>query len=118
MNIKTGEKRFLTSWKSEDDPSPGNFVLRVLPQRPPQAIVWMNETTPYWRSGQWDRSKFIGIPEMEASYQSGNDIQQDIDEGTAYLTKAYPTNSSLIIYTVLAPDGLMKVIYWDEGKAG
>lgn len=44
LNLKTGEKRFLTSWRSDNDPSPGNFTLGVDQQKLPQGLVWKGST--------------------------------------------------------------------------
>ncbi|GAB4831072.1 hypothetical protein Ancab_005082 [Ancistrocladus abbreviatus] len=38
VNTKTGEKRFLTACKNDDDPSPGNFTLGPVPQIPLQVF--------------------------------------------------------------------------------
>ena len=48
LNLKTGEKRFLTSWRSDNDPSPGNFTLGVDQQKLPQGLVWKGSAR-YWR---------------------------------------------------------------------
>ncbi|KAL7213278.1 hypothetical protein ACSBR2_015901 [Camellia fascicularis] len=58
LNTKTGEKHFLSSWKTEDDPSPGKFVCGITPETSPQAFIW-NGSKPYSRSGtvnimRWD----------------------------------------------------------------
>ncbi|CAL2273754.1 unnamed protein product [Prunus armeniaca] len=51
LNTKTGERRFLDSWKSANDPSSGTFVIGVTAELPPQVFLW-NGSNPYWRSGQ------------------------------------------------------------------
>ncbi|PON75042.1 Tyrosine-protein kinase [Parasponia andersonii] len=48
-------------------------------------FIWNNDSTPHWRSGPWDKLKFIGIPEMESSYRSALDIVEDVEKGTTYL---------------------------------
>ena len=45
MNIKTGERRSLASWQTEDDPSPGKFSVGVAAQMPLQFFI-RNETIP------------------------------------------------------------------------
>ncbi|CAA7023971.1 unnamed protein product [Microthlaspi erraticum] len=75
-NLATGEKRVLTSWKSDTDPSPGDFVVQISPQVPSQAFT-MRDSTPYWRSGPWAKTRFTGIPEMDETYTSPFSLQQD-----------------------------------------
>ncbi|KAF2304020.1 hypothetical protein GH714_026315 [Hevea brasiliensis] len=85
-NDTSGERLTVTSWKSDHDPSVGDFTVGVPPQTPPQAFVW-KRSKPHWRSGHWDKSMFIGIPEMEADYQSGVILVEDIQPGSIYLTQ-------------------------------
>ncbi|KAE8687771.1 S-locus lectin protein kinase family protein, putative isoform 2 [Hibiscus syriacus] len=49
--MKMNADILLTSWRSEDDPSPGNFTFRLDPQSRP---VVMEKSTIYWRSGRAD----------------------------------------------------------------
>ncbi|KAF2303533.1 hypothetical protein GH714_019021 [Hevea brasiliensis] len=76
----------ITSWKSDNDPSIGDFTAAVLPQTPPQAFAWKG-SKPYFRSGPWDKTKFIGIPETEFDYQSGLALIEGLQPGIAYITK-------------------------------
>ncbi|CAN6865407.1 unnamed protein product [Brassica oleracea var. botrytis] len=70
-NLATGEKRFLTSWKSYNDPSPGDFVAQITPQVPSQGFI-MKGSTPYWRSGPWAKTRFTGLPLMDESFTKGS----------------------------------------------
>ncbi|KAK3431841.1 hypothetical protein EUGRSUZ_E03757 [Eucalyptus grandis] len=40
VNVKTGKKLNLTSWKGKDDPSLGSFVMGVTSEKPPQLFTW------------------------------------------------------------------------------
>ena len=55
-----------TSWRSPDDPAPGNFTLGQDPLGSAQLYIWRSgqdgENTTYWRSGQWANNNFVGIP--------------------------------------------------------
>ncbi|XP_061994500.1 G-type lectin S-receptor-like serine/threonine-protein kinase At1g61500 isoform X2 [Rosa rugosa] len=61
-DLKTGKSLFLTSWKSESDPSSGIYTneLGRRTDMPAQDIIWINRSIPFWRSGPWDKSKYIG----------------------------------------------------------
>ncbi|XP_028055724.1 G-type lectin S-receptor-like serine/threonine-protein kinase SD1-29 isoform X1 [Camellia sinensis] len=114
LNTKTGEKHFLSSWETDNDPSPGTFVLGLTPETPPQLFLW-NSSKPYWRGGPWDGWTFIGIPNIGQGYVNGLILISDNQQGTAYLT--FTTyNISYVIMNVLAPTGTLKTMNWDEEK--
>ncbi|XP_018730421.2 G-type lectin S-receptor-like serine/threonine-protein kinase At1g61500 isoform X2 [Eucalyptus grandis] len=110
VNVKKGKKLNLTSWKGEDDPSLGSFVMGLTSETPPQLFTW-NGSSPYWRSGQWDKTKFIGIPTMTSTYY---DVRQDNVQGTSYYyLNNY--NNSIFAYSFISSEGSLKAIYWDNG---
>ncbi|OMO77430.1 S-locus glycoprotein [Corchorus olitorius] len=109
FNTKTGERRVLTSWKSDDDPSPGSFVLGLDPhQSPPQAYTW-KDSLPYWRSGPWDKTTFTGIQNMESSYSSVYALDVDDELGTVYFY-AKPYNQSFYRNIFLPSDGYLRIV--------
>ncbi|XVE66288.1 hypothetical protein DITRI_Ditri08aG0068400 [Diplodiscus trichospermus] len=57
----------LTSWKSYDDPAPGNFTFQLDQERVNQFIIW-KRTTRYWKSGV--SGKFIGPDGMPSAMPS------------------------------------------------
>lgn len=114
MNIKTGERRSLASWQTEDDPSPRNFSLGIAAQMPLQSFIW-NGTIPYWRSGQWNGLKFTGVPEMDDVYLNVFNLFQDTQQGTAYFTFNI-FNDSYVTNTVISTVGSLKIRDWDEDK--
>ncbi|XP_039169811.1 G-type lectin S-receptor-like serine/threonine-protein kinase At1g61390 [Eucalyptus grandis] len=107
VNMKTGKKRNLISWKGEDDPSFGSFVVGVTSETPPQLFTW-NGLSRYWRSGQWDKTRFIGIPTMDNTYY---DVQQDIVQGTSNYTNNNH-NNSIFGYTFISFEGTLKAVWW------
>ncbi|CAL5411047.1 unnamed protein product [Camellia sinensis] len=114
MNYKTGEKQFLTSWKADDDPSPGKYMLGLTPETPAQAFLW-NGSEPLWRSGPWDGSKFIGIPNPVQGYVNGLNLIQDNQQGNVYLSlNVY--NTSYITIVFITPTGILKSLVWDQVK--
>lgn len=113
VNVKTGKKKYLISWKGEDDPSPGSFVLGVTSETPPQLFAW-NGSSPYWRSGQWDKSKFNGMPTMSNTYLSGHEIQQNIDQGTTYYFRNN-YNNSFLGYSFISSEGSIESLRWSDG---
>ncbi|KAL1537429.1 hypothetical protein AAHA92_29943 [Salvia divinorum] len=63
---KTGLNRYLTSWKSADDPSTGDFAFKLDISGYPE-IHLTNKGNMYYRSGPWNGLRFSGVPEMRPS---------------------------------------------------
>ncbi|KAH9803158.1 G-type lectin S-receptor-like serine/threonine-protein kinase [Citrus sinensis] len=56
-DLKTGLERRITSWKSPDDPSPGNFTWALERQDNPESIFWKGSRK-LTRSGPWNGLRF------------------------------------------------------------
>lgn len=109
FNAKTGESSDLTSWKDDTDPSVGSFTVGLAQQSPPQIFIWINGSIPHWRSGPWDKSKFIGIQNMDTSYQSPHSIQEDVDKATTYVYfNCYI--SSIVSKEFISSEGVLKMM--------
>ncbi|KAL9248637.1 G-type lectin S-receptor-like serine/threonine-protein kinase SD1-29-like protein [Drosera capensis] len=67
ITLNAGQNRVLSSWRSDDDPSPGNFTAGILQQTPEQAFVWKGQDI-LWRSGPWNGVRFVGIEEQNRLY--------------------------------------------------
>ncbi|KAK2632389.1 hypothetical protein EUGRSUZ_L01618 [Eucalyptus grandis] len=113
---RTGERRVLVSWKNNNDPSSGNFTTALTSETPPQLLT-RNGSTSYWRSGPWDKSIFIGIPEMKSSYHTGYSLQNDPQQGTAYFSADFD-NNSFLAYAFISPEGILAQMIWDYGSNG
>lgn len=63
LGMKTNQldkqKRLLSSWQSDEDPSQGKFIVGLSSDKPPQAFIW-EDLKPYWRSGPWDGGGMAG----------------------------------------------------------
>ncbi|MFS7934160.1 putative protein kinase RLK-Pelle-DLSV family [Helianthus anomalus] len=103
----TQGKHLLSSWKSEDDPTPGDFVVGLSAEQPPQVFVWRN-SKPTWRGGPWDGGKFIGIPEQDAGYSELVSLIPGNSQEGAYLVVNL-LNSFDINWLYLQPDGVFQM---------
>ena len=63
---KTGPSRYLTSWKSKEDPSSGDYSFKLDPRGFPE-IFMSNKQRKTYRSGPWNGIRFSGVPEMKSS---------------------------------------------------
>ncbi|XP_049382993.1 G-type lectin S-receptor-like serine/threonine-protein kinase At1g61500 [Solanum stenotomum] len=113
FNSITREKWLLSSWQRENDPSLGNFSIGISEQLSPQFFIW-NKVTPYYRTGEWNGLKFIGLPYIDsAAYIIQFVFQQDYQEGTTYFT--FLPNTSFLTFVELQSTGSVQVVQWTSG---
>ncbi|KAG5622746.1 hypothetical protein H5410_007964 [Solanum commersonii] len=113
FNSITREKWLLSSWQKENDPSLGNFSIGISEQLSPQFFIW-NKVTPYYRTGEWNGLKFIGLPCIDsAAYIIQFVFQQDYQEGTTYFT--FLPNTSFLTFVELQSTGSVQVVQWTSG---
>ncbi|KAF8409406.1 hypothetical protein HHK36_005482 [Tetracentron sinense] len=62
-NNKTGKAWTLTSWRSEEDPAPGSFSMKLDPENSAQFFI-MQGSERHWSSGVWNGRNFSQVPEM------------------------------------------------------
>ncbi|GLT45650.1 hypothetical protein SLA2020_194660 [Shorea laevis] len=109
-DLERGERRVLSSWKSNSDPSRGDFVIEIVPRSPPQAFIW-NGSVPYWRSGEWNKILFIGLPGMVSTYSSVFSLVQNIEQGSAYFYLNLNTTDR-VANMVISSEGYLKMMIW------
>ncbi|CAA7020826.1 unnamed protein product [Microthlaspi erraticum] len=114
--IPNNTRRVLTSWKSNTDPSPGEFVAELTPEVPPQGLV-RKGSLPYWRSGPWAETRFTGILEMDETYVNPLTMVQDVVNGTGVMTFCALRNFD-VSYIKLASDGSLNVRRSNGGNTG
>ncbi|KAK4286028.1 hypothetical protein QN277_002642 [Acacia crassicarpa] len=66
-DLRTGLNRRLTSWKTPEDPSPGDFSLTLTHRNYPEFCI-MKEETEFFRNGPWNGVGFSGSPELKQNY--------------------------------------------------
>ncbi|XP_068324737.1 G-type lectin S-receptor-like serine/threonine-protein kinase At1g11410 [Pyrus communis] len=67
LDRRSGLNRFLTSWKSQDDPGIGNCSYRIEPSESPQLFLYKGQA-PLWRSGSWTGERWSGVPVMTKNF--------------------------------------------------
>lgn len=110
--MKLDENLVLTSWKSYDDPAPGNFTFQQDQERTNQVII-LKRSVRYWRSGIL--GKFISLNEMPSAilYLLSNFTSTIVhNDSVPYLT------SSLYIHTrlVMSLSGQIQYFLLDTQK--
>ncbi|MED6134156.1 hypothetical protein PIB30_034684 [Stylosanthes scabra] len=114
-----GERIKLTSWRSPEDPSIGEFSASLERLNIPEVMIWRG-SQPYWRSGPWNGEKFLGISDMRSNFLSGFYIgEENTDNGTSnyYLAYNLSSNPDTEYYYMLSADGNLYEMYWDRDKS-
>uniref|UniRef100_A0A1J3CMT3 Receptor-like serine/threonine-protein kinase n=1 Tax=Noccaea caerulescens TaxID=107243 RepID=A0A1J3CMT3_NOCCA len=116
VNPQTGDNHAFVSWKSETDPSPGNYTLGIDPSGAPEIVLWERNKTRKWRSGQWNSAIFTGIPNMSllTNYLYGFKLSSPPDEtGSVYFTYV-PSDSTVLLRFKVLYNGTEEELRWNE----
>nr|VDC74711.1 unnamed protein product [Brassica rapa] len=116
VNPQTGDNLAFVSWRSENDPSPGNFSLGVDPSGAPEIVLWGRNNTRRWRSGQWNSAIFTGIPNMAllTNYLYGFKLSSPPDEtGSVYFTYV-PSDPTVLLRFKVLHNGTEEELRWNE----
>ncbi|KAK8551581.1 hypothetical protein V6N12_040215 [Hibiscus sabdariffa] len=108
-NKKTGLNRHLTSWKSSDDPSPGEYTYTVDPRGLPQ-LVLRKGSSKLFRSGPWYGTQFSGVPVLKV-----NPVFTPIFVSTAdEVYYSYNTTANIPSRFVLSQSGSVQHLSWND----
>ncbi|KAF8023942.1 hypothetical protein BT93_F1215 [Corymbia citriodora subsp. variegata] len=78
-NLATGLERYLTSWRSTDDPAPGDYMFRLNVQGLPQWEIVLTGSAIKYRTGPWNGVQFSGAS-MEPSSVSKPALIYNVSE--------------------------------------
>ncbi|XWS09904.1 hypothetical protein CRYUN_Cryun39dG0029700 [Craigia yunnanensis] len=109
-NLITGLDSYLSSWKSPDDPSHGNFTYRFEVGGFPELILREGSLVRF-RPGPWNGLRFSGTPELKPN--SFVTVIVVINEEEVYDTYELH-NSSTLSRMVLSQDGLWERLTWTD----
>lgn len=108
QDLKTGLDRYLTSWRSYDDPSPGAYKFRVNTDGYPQILLW-NGSSIEVRFGPWDGIQFSGvilnIPELSFA---ANFVFNSEELYASFKVD----NNSTLMRMMITPNGDIQVLRW------
>ncbi|XWS09905.1 hypothetical protein CRYUN_Cryun39dG0029800 [Craigia yunnanensis] len=106
-NLITGLDRYLSSWKSPDDPSHGNFTYRYEVGGFPEFVLREGSVVRF-RPGPWNGLRFSGAPGLKQNSLFTFGVL--INEREVYYSYKL-RNSSILSMMVLTHDG-----YWQRKK--
>ncbi|XP_029130944.1 S-locus-specific glycoprotein S13-like [Cajanus cajan] len=110
-DLKRNRNRNLISWKSNDDPTPGDLSWGIAVHPYPE-IITMKGTKKYQRVGPWNGLRFSGMPEMSPNPIYHYEFFSNKEE--VYYTWTLQ-QSSLITRAVLNQTTLQRIHYiWSD----
>ncbi|KAK8966606.1 G-type lectin S-receptor-like serine/threonine-protein kinase B120 [Platanthera guangdongensis] len=109
LDLRTNVNHLFTSWKSADDPAPGNFSMGMNPDRSTQIFIWGNGK-PLWRSGRWNGQIFMGVEGVLPEYIYGFRLSNFQMEGVMY----FYFNSNTTQRYVLTSTGVDRQLLWQN----
>ncbi|KAG9454347.1 hypothetical protein H6P81_007251 [Aristolochia fimbriata] len=105
---RTGMDRYIRSWKTSDDPSPGESIFRLDHHGMPEIYLSTGSIVKY-RSGPWNGIRFSGVPEMKPAYifnfnfvSNEREIYYEFDL----------VNKSLVSRLIVSPTGILQRFTW------
>nr|AAS94115.1 S-locus glycoprotein [Raphanus sativus] len=107
-DLKTGLNRFLTSWRSSDDPSSGEFSYKLELLKIPEFYL-SSGYFPVHRVGPWNGIRFSGIPEdQKLSYMVYNFTENSEEVAYTFLM----TNNSIYSRLTISSSGYFERLTW------
>ncbi|KAF6159074.1 hypothetical protein GIB67_032691 [Kingdonia uniflora] len=111
-NLETGFSRNLTSWKNDNDPSPGDFTGWIDPRGFPQLVVNQGSIR-VGRAGPWNGVRFSGSPELNSHPVFKPFFVFNKEE---VYTGFERTSNSIISRFVMDQSGVLQLRTWNEHK--
>lgn len=111
-NLVKGLNRFISSWRSPEDPGKGEHVLQIDPRGYPQSVQLKGSVTQF-RAGHWNGLYLTGFP-----VQKQNPIYKSeflFDEKEVYY-RFELMDRSILSRIILNPSGIGQRFVWRRGQ--
>ncbi|KAL3821550.1 hypothetical protein ACJIZ3_007455 [Penstemon smallii] len=113
-NFVTNLEVYLSSWKSNDDPAPGDYTYHCDPSGYPQNVLRKGGVEQY-RTGPWNGLRFSGIPNLRKNPIFSFGVV--INKNEVYYHYELLNNSVISRFT-LSPSGVAQRITWIDRTQG
>ncbi|KAL3718376.1 hypothetical protein ACJRO7_003502 [Eucalyptus globulus] len=111
-NFRTGLERHLTSWRSTDDPSPGDYTLKYKIEGLPQLEIVSNGSVKVHRSGPWNGVGLGGMSKVSSLIAKTIFVH---NETAAYIAIEIFKDDITAKFT-LSPDGIVQTLLLKSGS--
>ncbi|KDO74334.1 hypothetical protein CISIN_1g003832mg [Citrus sinensis] len=106
-NFKTGMDRHLSSWKSINDPAPGEFSLWIDTHGFPQLVLRKGSVLQY-RAGSWNGLGFTGTPPLKENVPlcdykfviNENEVYYECDAKGPAVSRLWVNQSGLVLRSI------------------
>ncbi|KAJ4726197.1 receptor kinase 3 [Melia azedarach] len=112
INLVTGLNRFLSSWKSADDPAQGDFTYGIDPHGVPQLILRKGSTIQF-RAGSWNGLHWTGVPQLQPNPVYTFEF---VSNGNEVFYMYNISNNSVPSRMVINPLGVVQRFTWIERR--
>nr|XP_016473595.1 PREDICTED: G-type lectin S-receptor-like serine/threonine-protein kinase At4g27290 [Nicotiana tabacum] len=113
-NFVTGREVYLSSWKNEEDPAPGDFTYHCDPSGYPQNVILKKGTDVVYRSEPWNGRRFSGAPNSrEGTFYTFGVFSSKIE---VYFT--YKLLYSVIARLIISQNGVIQFWTWGDRQQG
>ncbi|KAH7544245.1 hypothetical protein JRO89_XS15G0135500 [Xanthoceras sorbifolium] len=100
--FSTGLDKYLSSWKSSEDPAPGQFSLWIDPHGFPQLVI-RNGSTLHYRAGSWNGLSFTGTPKLSPNPEflyrfelNNEEVYYEVDDQGRLMSRLFLNQSGFI----------------------
>ncbi|KAL5736152.1 hypothetical protein ACOSQ2_030940 [Xanthoceras sorbifolium] len=100
--FSTGLDKYLSSWKSSEDPAPGQFSLWIDPHGFPQLVI-RNGSTLHYRAGSWNGLRFTGTPKLSPNPEflyrfelNNEEVYYEVDDQGRLMSRLFLNQSGFI----------------------
>ncbi|XP_015168602.1 G-type lectin S-receptor-like serine/threonine-protein kinase At4g27290 [Solanum tuberosum] len=115
-SFKTGHEFYLSSWKNDNDPAPGEFTRSIDPTGYPQ-ILTKSGTNVLYRVGPWNGLKWSGAPIPLLQQSRLYRFQFAFNEEGIYYIFSLINHSSILSRMVMTSNGDIQRFVWvDQTK--
>ncbi|XP_049414227.1 G-type lectin S-receptor-like serine/threonine-protein kinase At4g27290 isoform X2 [Solanum stenotomum] len=108
-NFLTDREVYLSSWKTQEDPAPGDYTYHCDPSGYPQNILKKGSNVVY-RSGPWNGLHFSGTRNPRGSHL----YKYEIISSKTQVYFGYKLISSVITRLILNQNGALKLWTWGD----
>jgi len=112
-NLVTGLNRFVTSWKSADDPAKGEYSVKIDKRGFPQLVI-MKGSVNKFRMGSWNGLGFTGYPTQQLKRKQRYKFV--FNEKEVYHQYEVLYSSVVSIYSV-STSGNLQALAWTSKKS-
>ncbi|TVU11259.1 hypothetical protein EJB05_44833, partial [Eragrostis curvula] len=113
VDIRAGITRNITSWRSPSDPSPGEYMFKLVIGGLPQFFLFRGPTTRIYTSGPWNGDILTGVPYLKSKDLSFEVVASPDETYYRYFIR---DASMLSRFVIDGETGKLRRYQWSNGR--